>query len=223
MSISAYADDILLFTSYPTGLQFLLNEADSFLAKCNLNINTSKSFTISLSTDSKNKKIKVDSALSFKINNSPLKSLKVNDSFKYLGVNFSAKGLLTVDCGPTLKDDLLKLKSVPLKPQQRLWILNNTLLPKLFHLLVLSSVPAGKLCKLDSTIHAFVRGVLYLPGDCPNSYIHASVADGGLGVPSLRVSVPSCRLSRLGSLGAVMSGGCLGVWPGDICSGWCIV
>ncbi|GBL73939.1 hypothetical protein AVEN_230875-1 [Araneus ventricosus] len=70
-----------------------------------------------------------------------------------------------------------------------------------------SSVPAGKLSKLDSTTRAFIRGVMYLPGDCPSSYIHVSFADGGLGVPSLRVSVPLCLLSRLGSLGAVMSGG----------------
>ncbi|GBN17314.1 Retrovirus-related Pol polyprotein from type-2 retrotransposable element R2DM [Araneus ventricosus] len=197
----------LLFASSHAGLQFLLDEANSFLAKCNLHIHSSKSFTISLVADAKNKKIKLESALTFKVSNSPISTLKVNDSFKYLGVNFSAKGLLTADCGPPLKNYLNKLKTAPLKPQQRLWILNNILLPKLFHLLVLSSVPAGKLNKLDSAIRTFVRGVLYLPADCPSSCIHASVLDGGLGVPSMRVSVPSWRLSRLGSLGAVMSGG----------------
>ncbi|GBN95220.1 Retrovirus-related Pol polyprotein from type-2 retrotransposable element R2DM [Araneus ventricosus] len=174
MSISAYADDILLFASSSAGLQHLLNETSDFLEMCNLTINCTKSFTISILVDAKNKKT------------------------KYLGLNFSAKGLLVANCDSTLNDYLSKLKSAPLKSQQRLWILRNTLLPKLFHLLVLSSVPAGKLAKLDSITRAFVRGALYLPGDCPNSFIHASVADGG---PSLRVSVPLWRRSRLGSLG----------------------
>ncbi|GBN96150.1 Retrovirus-related Pol polyprotein from type-2 retrotransposable element R2DM [Araneus ventricosus] len=207
ISISAYADDILLFASSSAGLQHLLNETSKFLETCNLFVNCSKSFTISILADSKNKKTKVDSATPFFINNEPLKILKANDSFKYLGVNFSAKGLLAENCCPTLQDYLAKLKSAPLKPQQRIWILKNTLLPKLFHLLVLSSVTAGKLAKLDSVTRAFVRGALFLPGDCPNSFIHASVADGGLGVLSFRVSVPLWRRSRLAGLGAVMSGG----------------
>ncbi|GBN75980.1 Retrovirus-related Pol polyprotein from type-2 retrotransposable element R2DM [Araneus ventricosus] len=209
LSVSAYADDILLFASSAVGLQHLLNEAAEFLEKCNLFVNCSKSFTISILADAKTKKTKVDSATPFYIKSDSLRILKTCDSFKYLGVNFSAKGLLAEDCCPTLKDYLTKLKSAPLKPQQRLWILKNTLLPKLFHLLVLSSVTAGKLAKLDSVTRAFVRGALFLPNDCPNSFIHASVADGGLGVPSFRVSVPLWRRSRLGGLGAVMSGGSL--------------
>ncbi|GBN89416.1 Retrovirus-related Pol polyprotein from type-2 retrotransposable element R2DM [Araneus ventricosus] len=201
MSISAYADDILLFASSSAGLQHLLNETASFLDQFNLNINCAKSFTISILADSKNKRTKIDSAFPFQVKNAPINSLKVNDSFKYLGLSFSAKGLLAANCSSTLIDYLSKLKSVPFKPQQRLWILRNTLLPKLFHLLVLSSVPAGKFVKLDSITRAFVQGPLYLTGDCPNSFIHASVADGGLGVPSLRISIPFWRLSRLGSLG----------------------
>ncbi|GBN58774.1 hypothetical protein AVEN_120842-1 [Araneus ventricosus] len=66
----------------------------------------------------------------------------------------------------------------------------NILLPKIFHLLVLSSVRVGNLAKLDTRVRAFVRKVLYLPTDCPNAYQHAAVSEGGLGVPSLRYSVP---------------------------------
>ncbi|GBL83248.1 Retrovirus-related Pol polyprotein from type-2 retrotransposable element R2DM [Araneus ventricosus] len=135
MSISAYVDDILLFASSSAGLQHLINETATFLATCNLHINCAKSFTISVLADAKSKKTKVDGVTPFFINNEPLNILKVNDSFKYLGLNFSAKGLLVENCSPTLNDYLAKLKSAPLKPQQRIWILKNTLLPKLFHLL----------------------------------------------------------------------------------------
>ncbi|GBN38140.1 Retrovirus-related Pol polyprotein from type-2 retrotransposable element R2DM, partial [Araneus ventricosus] len=104
MSISAYADDILLFASSSVGLQHLLNETAEFLETCNLFVNCSKSFTISILADAKSKKTKVDSATPFYIKNEPLRILKTNDSFKYLGVNFSAKGLLAENCCPTLQD-----------------------------------------------------------------------------------------------------------------------
>ncbi|GBN08982.1 Retrovirus-related Pol polyprotein from type-2 retrotransposable element R2DM [Araneus ventricosus] len=71
MTISAYADDILLFASSSAGLQHLLNETSSFLEQCNLNINCVKSFTISILSDSKNKKTKIDSAFPFRVNNAP--------------------------------------------------------------------------------------------------------------------------------------------------------
>ncbi|GBM36534.1 Retrovirus-related Pol polyprotein from type-2 retrotransposable element R2DM [Araneus ventricosus] len=175
MSISAYADDILLFASSSAGLQHLINETSAFLETCNLHINCAKSFTISILADAKNKKTRVDSASPFYVNNAPLNILKANDSFKYLGLNFSAKGLVVGNCNPTLNNYLAKLKSAPLKPQQRIWILKNTLLPKLFHLLVLSFVPAGKLAKLDSITRAFVRGggALFLPGDRLPQLIHS--------------------------------------------------
>ncbi|GBN16946.1 Retrovirus-related Pol polyprotein from type-2 retrotransposable element R2DM [Araneus ventricosus] len=122
MSISAYADDILLFASSSAGLQHFINETSAFLETCNLNINCAKSFTISILADAKNKKTRDDSASPFYVNNAPLNILKVNESFKYLGLNFSAKVLVVANCNPTLNDYLAKLKSAPLKPQQRIWI-----------------------------------------------------------------------------------------------------
>ncbi|GBN90260.1 Retrovirus-related Pol polyprotein from type-2 retrotransposable element R2DM [Araneus ventricosus] len=61
----------------------------------------------------------------------------------------------------------------------------------------------------------FVRKVLYLPTDCPNAYLHAAISDGGLGVPSLRYSVPVWRSERLAGLSTSMSPACLAGPPGD--------
>ncbi|GBO39965.1 Retrovirus-related Pol polyprotein from type-2 retrotransposable element R2DM [Araneus ventricosus] len=81
--------------------------------------------------------------------------------------------------------------------------------------LVLSTVRAGHLVKLDSCVRAFVRRVLYLPTDCPNAYLYAAISDGGLGVPCLRYSVPVWRAARLTSLSTSMSPACLAGPPGD--------
>ncbi|GBN02051.1 Retrovirus-related Pol polyprotein from type-2 retrotransposable element R2DM [Araneus ventricosus] len=132
--------------------------------------------------------------------------LTIDEKFKYLGVTFTAQGLLAADCAPTLSNYLSKLASASLKSQQRLFILRTILLPKLFHLLVLSSVRAEHLVKLDSCVRAFVRKVLYLPTDCPNAYLYAAISDGGLGVPSLRYLVPVWLSERLASLSTSVSG-----------------
>ncbi|GBO40179.1 Retrovirus-related Pol polyprotein from type-2 retrotransposable element R2DM [Araneus ventricosus] len=51
--------------------------------------------------------------------------------------------------------------------------------------------------------------------DCPNAYLYADISDGGLGVPSLRYSVPVWRAERLASLSTSMSPACLAGTPGD--------
>ncbi|GBL82834.1 Retrovirus-related Pol polyprotein from type-2 retrotransposable element R2DM [Araneus ventricosus] len=213
-NISAHADDLLLFASSSSVLQHRLDQTIRLLSGCNLEVNLRKSFTISILADDKDKKTKIDTTCQFSARSSLIRPLNIKDNFKYLGVTFTAQDLLAADCASTLQNYLTKLGSAPLKPQQRIWILRNVLLPKLFHLLVLSSVRAGHLPKLDTRIRAFVWKVLYLPADCPNSYLHAAVSDGGLGVPSLRYAVPVWRSERHG-LSTAMSPGCLAGPPGD--------
>lgn len=65
------------------------------------------------------------------------------------------------------------------------------------HLAVLSRINAGVLNKTDRHIRAFLRKHLNLPHDALNAFFHASIKDGGLGIPSLRTLVPTLRLNRL--------------------------
>lgn len=55
-STSAFADDLLFFANSKAGLQLQLDKASGFLAGCNLRINPTKSFSISLRVDGKNKR-----------------------------------------------------------------------------------------------------------------------------------------------------------------------
>ena len=47
-----------------------------------------------------------------------------------------------------------------------------------------------------------VRGWLKLPHDTPNVFLHADVKDGGLGIPSLRATIPFMKKARLERLAA---------------------
>ena len=69
----------------------------------------------------------------------------------------------------------------------------------LYHELVLGNVNIG-INKIDKTIRQVVRKRCDLPHDSPNAFTHASVVDGGLGMPSVRYAELSMRLYRLRSM-----------------------
>ena len=85
----------------------------------------------------------------------------------------------------------------PLKPQQRVYILTKYLLPKLYHRLVLSRSNCSVLKRLDKLVRRGLRSWLRLPNDAVNSFFQAEIREGGLGVPSFRVSIPLMKSSRL--------------------------
>ena len=55
----------------------------------------------------------------------------------------------------------------------------------------------GALKSVDITVRKSVRRWLNLLHDVPNAYFHAPVAEGGLGIPSLRWIAPLFRKNRL--------------------------
>jgi len=74
------------------------------------------------------------------------------------------------------------------------------LLPRLYHKLILGATRVSELKKVDVLVRQHIRRVLRIPHDTPNAYFHATVGDGGLGVPALRYTVPQLRLNRLSHL-----------------------
>jgi hypothetical protein len=86
-----------------------------------------------------------------------------------------------------------------MKPQQKLFILKSFLIPRLYFHLTMSKTSGTKLEKLDRIIRTSLtgkNGMLHLPGDTPKAFFHAPVADGGLGITSLRASIPSMIVRR---------------------------
>ncbi|CAG0923611.1 unnamed protein product, partial [Notodromas monacha] len=99
-----------------------------------------------------------------------------------------------------LDEMLSNLKTAPLKPQQRLYILRHHLIPKLLHQLVLSPQTSGRLKIIDCKIRGAVRGWLTLPRDTPIGFFYASYQDGGLSISCLRNLIPCLQVSRFEKL-----------------------
>lgn len=183
----AYADDLILLSSSVKNLQKMVDEMFGHLGACGLSVNIGKTAIYSWLKDGKRKRRIYNSMHSIKIQNQPAKIMPVNECFVYLGVNFSPNGRMPLSIAD-LGDRLDILQSVLLKPQQRLFLLNHFLLPSGYHRYTFSKLYAGTLSKLNVLIRKFVHTILHLPSDIPKAVFHASVSDGGLGVPSRRGS-----------------------------------
>lgn len=197
INAAAFADDLLLFATTPMGLQKLLNEATRFLKKCGLQVNASKCMSVALRNVPHEKKTVVDKETVFLCENRVLPSLKRTDEWIYLGVPFTPEGRMRNDVSGKLIASIQKLSKAPLKPQQRMFALRTMVIPGLYHQLELGNTNISILRRCDKILRHAVRMWLCLPADTPNAYIHASVRNGGLGISSLRWTVPLRRLQRL--------------------------
>ena len=88
----AYADDINLVASTKSGLQELLNIASTYLGSCGLDINTTKSRTISSQLQPKQKRQVVLANQRFNVEGRPLTACKRSDEWRNLVETFNGDG-----------------------------------------------------------------------------------------------------------------------------------
>ena len=177
----------------------------SFLLSCGMKVNIDKSFTLGFRPSGRSKINTVDIHSRFYVGDEQeqqreIRRIRREDSWAYLGVQFSWAGRKKIRPNNIIEPDLEVLKKSPLKPQQRLFAIRSLVIPKVYHQLALGSVMLGALKSSDITIRKAMRKWLNLPHDVPNAYFHAPIAEGGLGIPSLRWIAPLLRKNRLTTL-----------------------
>lgn len=196
----AFADDLALVASTRNGLQELINRSVEYLLKCGLKVNAGKCLTVAIRTVPPEKKTVVDPNTTFKCLGRILPAVKRTSEWKYLGIPFTPEGKFIGDPLGKLKSTIEILSKAPLRPQQKLFGLRVVGLPSLYHLLTLGSANISLLKKIDRKVRNAVKSWLRLPMDTPSAYIHASVLHGGLGIPSMRWTIPLMRFNRLKNL-----------------------
>ena len=192
----AFADNVVLVAESKVGIQHLSDQFRGALRRCGLTLNTEKSKTLRIAVDGKAKKWVCDPTPLVSLAGRKLPPISISQAYKYLGISVSAR---ESDSSPEelLTRGLNHLTRAPLKPQQRVYILKQHLLPKLYHRLVLSRSNCSVLKRLDKLVRRGLRTWFRLPHDAVNSFFHTEVREGGLGVPSLRLSIPIMKSNRL--------------------------
>ncbi|MCP4463117.1 MAG: reverse transcriptase family protein, partial [Planctomycetaceae bacterium] len=194
----AYADDVVLFSSTPRGLQQQLDTFCSHLAESGLLMSAGyggKSASLGLVIDGKKKKYLVNNNPFLKIQDEIVPALNPSKPYKYLGINISSLGTKQ-NIKQILDTGLKELTEAPLKPQQRLFLLSTFLIPKLYHQLILCNTTTSTLKWLDNSIRSSARTWLRLPKDTPRAFFHAKTCHGGLQIPLLTCKIPLLTKQR---------------------------
>lgn len=194
-----FADDLNLITESALGMQTALDAVEKAARPLGLFFNAAKCSVLANIALMKKTKwySRVDSGFKFKIGGNIIPMVKKEDTMRYLGAHFNARGLVNV---PFDIEGLLgNLKRAPLKPQQKLYVLRVHLLPKLIHHLCFADWNVKMLEKLDRTVLKFLKGkdgLLRLPTGTNSDFFYTPVAMGGLGLMCFRRSIPAMTLRR---------------------------
>ena len=201
-----FADDGVIFSDSFEGLRHKVNAVVAAFREAGMQLNPAKSCVLALERTPRKKCLRVANASNFGGNSLQIDGVDVpfmaaSGQYKYLGQMVGPSGFVKGYGMSLLKIKLERLTKSSLKPQGKLFVLRNQLLPSLNYILVLSEVYKGELERMDRMVRKAVRKFLHLPGDTPSASLHASVKDGGLGIPNLATTIPINRTRRLASIG----------------------
>ena len=195
----AFADDLVLVGKDPESLQKLLDELSHALRPSGLTFGLVKCASMTI------KKGRTCSAYCdvnqvYTIGGAPLRAMGPTDLYEYLGMPTGYTGMPNgQDAIRQLEDYVSKLEGAPLKPQQKVWILQNVIVGKLRYQLALSNVVKETLRRVDRILRSALRKIVKLPLDVPNSLLHAPTGNGGLALASFVKAMPIAKISQLRS------------------------
>ncbi len=190
----AFADDLVLLEEEEVRVPNTLADVEGFFAARGMEVNPRKSAGLCVRGYEGKSIPRVRPV--FRIGGHWIRPVKAMDSFRYLGHGFGSFGVRRPNLY-ALQRMLTNLHRAPLKPDQKLFLLKQHLVPRLLYGFQNSGVTGGLLTAADRLIRRFVKRVLHLNIHTPDAVIHASARYGGLGVMSLRIGVPYTFYRRL--------------------------
>ncbi|MGL5226265.1 MAG: RNA-directed DNA polymerase [Aeromonas sp.] len=194
-----YADDMVLLANTPEDLQTKVDGLITSLAGCGMSLNARKSAALTIVKDGRAKAM-ILTPTHYNAGKEQIAPMGIGDIQKYLGLEFNWKGKVTPKRTLDLERMLAEVKAAPLKPQQRLALLKDFLIPRLTHGLVLGQAHRNTLRRMDLMVRRAIRLWLRLPKDTSLGLFHAPNSRGGLGILSLETHIPMAQKSRLSKL-----------------------
>lgn len=196
VSVLAFADDIVLLSEDVQSMESKLLIVEKSLNHHGLEVNVAKCNALQLLRVPGTKRTAVVTTAMFTIGGHKVPTLATEDQMKYLGLQYSHLGVAAPSV-EKLVTMLGQLKSAPLKPWQKLYVVQKHVIPMLYHSLQCLTITAGRLKAFDGKIKKFVKDTLHLPLTTPDAYLYAPQKHGGLGLQNLTISVASTFQRRL--------------------------
>lgn len=195
----AYADDLLLLAHSDRDMKAIINTSVDFFEARSLQLNAGKCSSISVKLLPARRKLYLAPDSIFMVRGTPIPRTGAESSFKYLGHKYGFMGT-DVPNIDALKVALNNLQRAPLKPFQKLLLLQEYMLPKFLYSLQNPKIYLATLEQADKSIRKTVKGFLHLPPQVANALLYARRDLGGLGIMCLRARIPDIILGRIRKL-----------------------
>ena len=192
----AFADDIALTSPSDGEMRKLLAIVDDFCSDTGLRLNVRKCATFCIKPVAGGKSWALDTNLEIRIGGEMIPRVDPGEVTKYLGMRIGAYPV-EGNIEGKLADMIARIDKYPLKPSQKLEILQKYCLPKLYYTLGANSYSGNCLRGLDVRIKRTVKEWLKLPSSTPDGLLYASIGNGGLGLPLLRWTALEANIKRL--------------------------
>lgn len=202
IAVIAYADDLVVVGPSFHETQCTLDRIQQFLIDRGLEVNIKKCTALCVERVPKLKKLYIKTTPTYQICGNFIQPVTPDDTFKYLGHNFDYSGISKVNLD-NIKTAVTNLQNAPLKPQQKLVILVQYILPRALADLQYPSITAKTLRECDSVIRNCAKHFLHLPKTTSNSFFYTKIRDGGLGFTNLEIAIPIILRNRLNRLSLV--------------------
>ena len=189
----AFADDLILYSSSPIGMQQQLLKAAAWCTAHGMRINPAKSSVMFLRQVPKQKRVVADD-LRLSLHGQEIPC--VSHSYeRVLGIHMIGSGKVDHRTDKFEADLQLVLKS-RLRPSQRVRMIRDCLIPMISFRLIHGFATKGACGAIDRKINRAIKQSLHLPKYFIQEALRAPCKEGGLGIPSLadRAIVGQARL-----------------------------
>lgn len=179
--VLAFADDLVLASVDPLGLQNLLDIVVEYLQDIGLSLSYGKCGVFGVREHYKSW---ITEDLAIRAGGEQIRNYNLIEDVRYLGAYFSLdRGLCNERNYEGIVGAAERVKRLPLKPRQKLDLLTKYVLPGYYHLLVANPPSHNRIVDLDLSIRNIVKDFMHLPSGITNSLLYCRRVDRGLGIP----------------------------------------
>lgn len=180
LSCAAFADDIACFAINAPEAERQLQMVADYLGRLDMSLSVNKCSSIEYVP---NRKTWYTKNPSLKVNGNAVPSLSPSETFRYLGAKVSPwRGMLGGFEIDTFKEVILRVQRLPLKPMQKVDLLQSYIFPRYTYGLIVSPPAKAVLKSIDRIIRSNVKEILHLPESVSTSFLYTPRKQGGLGL-----------------------------------------
>lgn len=193
----AFADDLVILTDNEANMQPLYNTIEATLEPMDMELNIQKCKCLSVAHVQKRPTTR--STPLDRGKNGPIQMATALNTIKYLGNNINCIGTLKPNI-TNLNTWLRNVHRAALKPDQKLILIKQHVIPRILFTLQNPKVDAKTLKAADKIIKLWTKRSLHLSSHTPDAALYGRLKDGGIGLTCLHSSTPYIYLRRLAKL-----------------------